>query len=279
MREKYLEGRAAWVTGGASGMGRAIAMALAEVGADVAIGSLMESERAQVVIKQKVHLVSEDELERTRTELAAHGVRGLAQSLDVCSNPSVQVFYDRVVATFGQIDILVNAAGTFGVHLMVDHPDALWHRTLDVNLHGPYRTIKRCLPGMVDRRWGRIINVASTAAQVGAADHSAYCAAKAGLLGLTRCVALEGAPHGVSCNAINPGYVATPMNRLRMMEKIEDEGVSLTVEEYREQLAQDNPQRRLITPEEIGTLAAFLCRDEAFGINAQDVTVSGGSLW
>lgn len=99
------------------------------------------------------------------------------------------------------------------------------------------------------------------------------------MLGLTRCVALEGAPHGVSCNAISPGFVATPMNRLRMVEKMEAEGVDMSVEEYRGKLAQDYPQKRLITVEEIGALAAFLCRDEAFGITMQDLTVAAGSLW
>lgn len=279
MAENYLEGRAAWVTGGASGMGRAIALELAEAGADVAIGSLMDSAHANVVTRQRVYLVSEDELERTRAEIEARGVCAMARPLDVCSNESVKGFYDGVAEAFGKVDILVNAAGTFGVHLIVDHPDALWERTIDINLNGPYRTTKFCLPGMIERKWGRIVNIASTAANVGADDHGAYCAAKSGLLGLTRCVALEGAPHGVSCNAINPGFVATPMNYVRMIEKIEAEGVDMTVDEYRQKLAEDYPQKRLVTAEEIGALAAFLCRDEAFGITGQDVTVAAGSLW
>ena len=279
MPERYLAGRVAWITGGGSGMGRAIAIALAEAGSDVAIGSLMESERADVVSNQKVYLLADEELEQARAEIEERGVRAVARPLDVCSVESVKEFYDNVIQAFGKIDILVNAAGTFGVHSIVDHPDSLWYRTIDINLNGPYRTTRICLPGMIQRKWGRIINIASTGASVGADDHAAYCAAKSGLLGLTRCVALEGAPHGVSCNAISPGFVATPMNRLRMVEKMEVEGVDMTVEEYREKLAQDYPQKRLITVEEIGALAAFLCRDEAFGITMQDLTVAAGSLW
>ncbi len=279
MGENYLKGRVAWVTGGASGMGRAIAIGLGEAGADVAIGSLMVSERANVVTNQKVYLVKDNELEQVRSEIEDCGVRAMAQPLDVCSDKSVREFYDNVVATFGKVDILVNSAATFGVHLMVGHPDDLWHRTIDTNLNGPYRTTKVCLPGMIDRHWGRIVNIGSTSADVGADDHSAYSAAKAGLLGFTRCVALEGAPHDVTCNAIHPSYVATPMNRLRMMEKIEVEGAHLTIEEYREKLAQENPRKRLVTSEEVGALTVFLCRDEASGINAEAIAVTGGSVF
>ncbi len=219
--ERNLVGRAAWVTGGATGIGRAIALALARAGANVAIGSLMRADENTVVPKQKVYLVDEEELAQTRLTIESMGVRGYWWSLDVCNDASVDAFFESAVGALRNIDILVNAAGTFGVHHIVGHPDALWHRTIEVNLNGPYRTIKRCLPGMMERGWGRIVNIASTGANVGADDHAAYCASKSGLLGLTRCVALEGARCGVTCNAINPGWVATPMNRLRLEEKIE----------------------------------------------------------
>ena len=229
--------------------------------------------------KQKVHLVSEEDLIQTQACIESYGVQALATDLDVCSNESVDTFFDTAVATFGKLDIVVNAAGTFGVHVMANHPDALWDRVLDINLNGPYRTIKRCLPAMMERGWGRILNIASTGTNIGADDHAAYCASKSGLLGLTRCVALEGAPHGVTCNAINPGWVATPMNRLRLEEKIEVEEVDLSVEQYRENLATGYPQNRLVEPLEIGALSAFLCRDESLGITGEDITVAAGSLW
>ena len=162
---------------------------------------------------------------------------------------------------------------------MRDHPRALWHRVIDVNLNGPYRTIRCCLARMMDRGWGRIVNIASTGAHVGADDHAAYCASKSGLLGLTRCVALEGASRGVTCNAVNPGWVATPMNRLRLEEKIEVERAGITVEQYRERLANGYPQKRLVTVDDVAATAAFLCLEEARGINGEDVTVAGGSRW
>jgi NAD(P)-dependent dehydrogenase (short-subunit alcohol dehydrogenase family) len=150
---------------------------------------------------------------------------------------------------------------------------------LDVNLTGPYRTIKRCLPGMIERKWGRIVNFASTAANIGYPMHGAYCASKSGLLGLTRCVALEGAPHGVTCNALNPGFVDTDSNLSASRMEIEIAGLEVSVEEYRAQVAQSLPQKRYLKPEEVGALAVFLCRPEALGIEGQDITIAMGSQW
>jgi NAD(P)-dependent dehydrogenase (short-subunit alcohol dehydrogenase family) len=162
---------------------------------------------------------------------------------------------------------------------MVDHPDELWHRMIDINLTGPYRTIKLCFPGMIERRWGRIVNFASTAANVGYPMHSAYCASKSGLLGLTRCVALEGAAHGVTCNAINPGFVDTDSNYSASQQEIEIAGLDVSVDEYRAKVAESLPQKRYLQPGEVAALAAFLCRDEALGIEGEDITIAMGSHW
>lgn len=274
-----MAGRSAWVTGGASGMGRATALRLAQAGADIAIGSLVQSQRAVALHDQNVHTPPDEALTTTKAEIEALGVGCVALPLDVCSDQSVEHSFRLVVDTFGKIDILINAAGSSARKLIADHPDDMWRRIVDTNLNGPYRTIKRCFPGMVERRWGRIINFASTAAKVGYPRHSAYCASKAGLLGLTRCVALEGAPHGVSCNAINPGYVATGSNYSASEQEIAIAGLNISVEEYREQIAAALPQKRFLSPDEVGALAAFLCRDEAFAINAEDITIAMGSLW
>jgi len=279
MAERYLAGRVAWVTGGASGMGRATAMALAKAGADVAVGSLVASQRGVVLKDQNCHTPSDARLAETKAEIESHGGRALALALDVCSDESVTASYEAIVDAFGKVDVLINAAGSSTRKLMVDHPDELWHRMIDTNLNGPYRTIKRCLPGMIERRWGRIVNFASTAANVGYPMHSAYCASKAGLLGLTRCVALEGAPHGVTCNALNPGFVATDSNYSACQQEIAIAGLDLTVEAYRARIAAGLPQKRFLAPGEVAALAAFLCRDEALGIEGEDITIAMGSHW
>ena len=137
--------------------------------------------------------------------------------------------------------------------------------------------IAACLPAMMERGWGRIVNIASTAANVGAPANPAYCASKAGLLGLTRCVALEGAARGVTCNAINPGYVRTGM----MMSNVAQQARArnLSAEQVMEEIVASYPQKRVIEPEEIAALAVFLCSEGARGITSEDVTVAAGSLW
>jgi 3-hydroxybutyrate dehydrogenase len=269
----------AGVTAGASGMGNTTAIALAAAGADVAIGSLVASQRDVVLPDQNCYTPGDEALAETQREIAALGVRALALPLDVCSNESVAACYRQIVDTLGEVDVLINAAGSSVRKYMTDHPDELWHRMLDVNLTGPYRTIKLCLPGMIRHRWGRIVNFASTAASVGYPMHSAYCASKSGLLGLTRCVALEGAPHGVTCNAINPGFVDTGSNYSASQMEIAIGGLEMTVEEYRAKVAADLPQKRFLKPEEVAALAAFLCRPEALGIEGQDITIAMGSQW
>ncbi|MDP9137679.1 MAG: SDR family oxidoreductase [Pseudomonadota bacterium] len=279
MSDRYLSGRTAWVTGGASGMGRASALRLAGAGANVAIGSLVRSQRAVAVKDQNVHTPPDESLEATKAAIEAHGVECVSMPLDVCSDSSVADSFDTIVGRFGKIDILINAAGTSARKLMVDHPDEIWHRLIDTNLSGPFRTIRHCFPGMVERRFGRIVNFASTAANVGYVRHSAYCASKSGLLGLTRCVALEGAAHGVSCNAINPGWVATDSNYSACRQEIAIAGLDISVEEYRAQVAESLPQKRFLDPDEVAALVAFLCRDEAHSINAEAINIAMGSLW
>ncbi|MDZ4737370.1 MAG: SDR family oxidoreductase [Rhodospirillaceae bacterium] len=277
MTERFLEGRVAWVTGGASGMGRAIALALARAGADVAIGSLLEGGllSGAAFTTRPDRNALDDVVRAIRSEK----VRCFADNLDVRSNGSIDAFHAAAVRELATIDILVNAAGVAAQEAIVGHSDDTWQNVLDVNLSGAYRTIKRCMGPMVERRWGRIVNIASTAANVGWPRHSAYCASKAGLLGLTRCVALEGAEHGVTCNAINPGSVGTELMRLDVLRQIETHGQTGSVEENFARIAEAMPQKRLIEPDEIAALAVFLCRDEAAAMTMQDLTVSGGALW
>ena len=278
MSDTFLDGRAALVTGGASGMGRAIALALASAGADVAIGSRLREGEADTTTGEVVYLPGRSELDATAGEIEALGASALAMGLDVASMDSVRGFCDAAAARFGKVDILVNAAGITAEHTIAGHDDALWDRVIEVNLTGTYRTIKLCLPGMIERKWGRIVNIASTAAAVGAATSGAYCASKAAVVGLSRCVALEGAAHGVTCNAISPTWVETAFGK-DWMTDIAEKQEGRSGEAYIAEAKAQNPQGRLIQPCEIGALALFLCRDEALGVTMQDLTVSAGSLW
>ncbi len=277
MTERFLAGRTAWVTGGASGMGRAIALALARAGADVAIGSLLEG--GALADGAYTTLPDQRTLDEVARSIRAQNVRCHAGPLDLRRNESVDAFHEATVRALGPVDILVNAAGVAAQEAIAGHSDDTWQNVIDVNLSGAYRTIKRCMGPMIERSWGRIINVASTAANVGWPRHGAYCASKAGLLGLTRCVALEGAEHGITCNAINPGSVGTELMRLDVLRQIEQHRQDGTVEENFARIAAAMPQKRLIEPEEIAALAVFLCREEARGLTMEDLTVSAGALW
>lgn len=264
------------VTGGASGMGLAMSVAFASAGADVAIGSLLAGNKQAE--GEVTHLPGQDQLDSAHALLEGQGVGSLAMNLDVTSDDSVEAFFQATAKRFGKVDILVNAAGITAEHTIVGHSDPLWNRVIEVNLTGTYRAIKRALPGMIERKWGRIINIASTAATVGAVTSGAYCASKAGVVGLTRCVALEGAPHGVTCNAISPTWVDTGFAR-EWMTDIAEKQEHRTGDEYVSDVKKSNPQGRLISPTEIGALALFLCTDGAAGITMEDLRVSAGSLW
>ena len=277
MTERFLDGRVAWVTGGVTGIGFAAARGLAAAGADVAVGSLPA--RGSLGSGPYATQASDREIEQAGDALAQLGVRTFARGFDLRDDGQVEAFYSAAIEALGPVDILVNAAGVCAQGPVTNMSDETWATVLDINLNGPYRTIKRCLPGMLERGWGRIVNIASTAANVGHPGFAAYCASKAALLGLTRCVALEGAAHGVSCNAINPGSVETGLTRLGSERRVRQGGQGATVEENLERIAAAMPQKRLIQPEEIAALAVFLCRNEALGLTMEDITLSAGAHW
>ncbi len=278
MTERFLEGRAAVVTGGASGQGHAVALALAKAGCDVAIGSYLFDDPSAEERADTSRLTQAD-LERAVAAIEDLGVRAAGCHHDLRSDELCQGLVDLAVERFGKVDILMNVAGISMLQPIVGHDDAIWHRVIDTNLTGPYRMIKRCLPGMIERGWGRIVNVASTAANIGDAEYPAYCSSKSGVLGLTRCVALEGAPHGVTCNAINPGYVRTGMMISEFERRTRERGDNRSVEQQIADVEASYPQGRLIEPEEIAALAVFFCRDDARGLTMESINVAGGSLW
>jgi 3-hydroxybutyrate dehydrogenase len=199
------------------------------------------------------------------------------QRLDVADVDSVDAFVAGLAAAHGHADILVNSAGISTHELVCGHDEQSWLDVIDINLSGPFRMIRACLPKMIERRWGRIINIASTAATTAVADHAAYCASKSGLLGLNRAVALEGAPHGVSSVVISPTWVQTEMFDNSMAIQARNAGRS--VEDEIAALVALQPQQRLVQPKELGTLAAFLCHDDALAITMEDIQMNAGTLW
>jgi NAD(P)-dependent dehydrogenase (short-subunit alcohol dehydrogenase family) len=272
-----LSGRSAVVTGGFSGMGFAIATALAKAGANVAVGSYVAPPDA--ARNDAAYYPGADEIERVRTSLAAHGTKVHAAHLDVRDAGAIRRFLDAAEAACGPADILVNAAGTTAEQPVCGHADELWLKILDTNLNGAFRMMREVLPGMIERKWGRIVNIGSTAASVGWKDNPAYCASKAGLLGLTRCVALEGAPHGVTCAMVSPTWVETELMRRNVEQVVAREGKGRSPAEAMAEIAAQNPQQRIIQPGEIAGTVAFLCSEAAKGITAENIQITGGALW
>ena len=275
MIERYLAGRAAMVTGGASGQGRAIALALAEHGADVAIGSYLAT-HGPAAAEEDTYLPPRGDLDAVCHEIMARGAGAVGCDLDVRRTDSVEAFHAAAVNAFGKVDILINVAGVCAEQAVCGHSESLWLDIIDTNLNGYFRTTRACLPAMIERGWGRIVNIASTAASVGAKDNPAYCASKSGILGLTRCVALEGAPHGVTCVMISPTWVETELMRRNVAQVVAREGKGRSVEAAMDEFRKGNPQGRMMQPEEIAALFAFLASDDATYMTGHVFTCDGG---
>ena len=256
--EQWHKGRVAVVTGGAEGIGRAISEVLARRGAQVVIGARRCADSAYA-------------------KAVEDATGSPALGLDVCDPASVGTFFESVKNRLGPPAILVNAAG-ISVHQKIsEHDDKAWDDVIETNLTGCYRTIRACLPGMLDGGWGRIVNIASTAATTADVTHGAYCASKAGLLGLTRAVALEGAPRGVTCTTVSPTWVETEMLRASAAKMAARAGTTREAEIAG--MAEANPQGRLVQPSEIAELVSFLCSDLAPGLTKEDIQVNAGAHW
>jgi len=272
-----LAGRSAVITGGLTGQGLAIAHALAAAGANVAVGSYVGQARGR---SGDAAAYPEDAVVATvRADLAASGGKVYAGHLDVRDTAAVRLFLAAAEAACGPADILVNAAGTTAEQPVCGHDDALWDKIVDTNLTGAFRMMRELLPGMIARGWGRIINIGSTAATTGWKDNPAYCASKAGLLGLTRCVALEGAAHGVTSVMISPTWVETELMHRNVAQVVAREGKGRSLADALAEIAAANPQGRIIQPTEIASLAVFLCSEGARGLTMENIQITGGALW
>lgn len=273
----HLAGRSAVITGGLTGQGLAIAEALAGAGAHVAVGSFVREAAGRQ--GDAAAYPDPEEILAVRERLERFGTKVHAGHLDVRDATGIAGFAAAAEAACGPADILVNAAGTTAEQPVSGHSDELWLKIIDTNLNGAFRMIRTYLPGMMARGWGRVINIGSTAATVGWKDNPAYCASKAGLLGLTRCVALEGAPHGVTAVMISPTWVETELMRRNVQQVIDREGGGRTLEDAMADIARQNPQNRIIQPSEIAALAVFLSGEGARGITMENIQISGGALW
>lgn len=272
-----LAGRSAVVTGGLTGQGLAIAHELASQGANVSVGSYVSEAAGRR--GDAAAYPDPAEIVAVRTALEAHGTKIFAGHLDVRDAGAIRQFLADAEAACGPADILVNAAGTTAEQPVAGHSDELWLKIIDTNLNGAFRMIRELLPGMVERKWGRIVNIGSTAATVGWKDNPAYCASKSGLLGLTRCVALEGAPHGVTCVMVSPTWVETELMRRNVEQVVVREGRGRTLQQAMADIAAQNPQNRIIQPDEVAALVAFLCGERAKGITMENIQITGGALW
>jgi NAD(P)-dependent dehydrogenase (short-subunit alcohol dehydrogenase family) len=271
-----LSGRVALITGGASGIGRAIALRLAEEGAYICIMSLSR-DRVQLLPGELKYFASTSELQETRKAVEGLGSQCLAIEGDVSAPSDVSRMVSAAVKDFGRLDILVNNAATSCVHPVLDHNDESFLRVIMVNLFGAYLCTKTVLPHMISGGWGRVISIASTSAHVAAANYGAYTASKHGLLGFSRSVALEVAQNNITVNTISPGTVETPSTPLHIGKSAEQAGFSL--DEMRKRWLSDYPQKRFVLPEEIAGLVSYLCTDEARAINGEDIRVTTGAMW
>jgi 3-oxoacyl-[acyl-carrier protein] reductase len=265
-----LSGRVALVTGGSRGLGRADALTLGRAGADVVIadiqvesdpgkdaeryGPLAQAARSQGLVYS----------EATAEEICALGRRAAAVKCDVTERGQVEEAVSRAVEEFGSVDILVNNAGTLDhVGQLPDQRPELWERDLQVNLTGAFNCAQAVWPHMKERGWGRIVNMASVAGTLGGFGQASYSTTKAGLLGLTRSLALEGARHGITCNAIVPGIIGT-------------EAFHFGNPEMNERMVRRTAMRRAGEPQDIANAIAFLCSDLAAYITGVGLNVSGG---
>jgi 3-hydroxybutyrate dehydrogenase len=249
-----IEGKVAIVTGAASGIGLAIARDFAKQGIRVTLS----------------------DIDVAGGQAAAAELPGARfQAADMTKSADIERLVADTIAAEGQVDILVNNAGIQYVAPITEFPEAKWRQIIDLMLTAPFLLTKAVLPEMYTRKWGRIINIASVHALRASAFKSAYVSAKHGLLGLTRVTALEGAEHGVTCNAICPSYVRTPLVEKQIADQARVHGIpeSEVVEKI---MVAEAPIHRLLEPEEVAQLVTYLCTDAASGITGSAQSIDCG---
>ena len=254
------EGKNAVVTGSTSGIGLGIAEALAGAGMKVMLNGFGDPA----------------EIEALRADLEArHGMTVGYHGADMTKPDEIADLVSTTAERFGSLDVVVNNAGIQNVAPIEEFPVEKWDAILAINLSSAFHTTRLALPGMKAGKWGRIINVASAHGLVASPFKSAYVAAKHGVLGLTKTVALEAAEFGVTCNAICPGYVRTPLVEKQIPDTAKARGIS-EEEVVRDVMLGPQPTKKFVTVEEVGALAVFLCSDGAASVTGTALSVDGG---
>lgn len=255
-----LKGKVALVTGSTSGIGLAMARAIAAQGADIMLNGFGEA----------------GEIEAIRSGLAGEfGVRVAYNAADMSSGEDCAGLVRAAQTELGGCDILVNNAGIQYTAPIEEFPVERWDAIIAINLSQSFHTIRAALPGMYERGWGRIINIASVHGRVASVNKAAYVAAKHGLVGLTKVVALEAAGRGVTCNAICPGWVLTPLIQAQVDIRAAEKGLSQE-DAKANLLAEKQPSKQFATTEQVGGLAAFICSPAADQITGQELGIDGG---
>jgi NAD(P)-dependent dehydrogenase (short-subunit alcohol dehydrogenase family) len=258
MTPASLSGLHAVVTGGGSGIGAATAEALAQAGARITLmgrdAERLHTERARLAAFADVHCVT----------------------VDVTREASVETAFAEAATRLGTVDILVNNAGQAQAAPFMKTDAALWQRLLEVNLTGAFYCTKAVLPAMVEKASGRIVNVASTAGQIGYPYVAAYCAAKHGVIGLTRALALEVATKGITVNAVCPGYTETELLDSALAQVVSKTGRN--IEDARAALQSLNPQQRFVRPDEVAQAVAWLASPASASVTGQSISISGGEV-
>lgn len=252
-----LNGKTALVTGSTSGIGLGIACKLAEAGADVMLNGFGDVEAAIA-------------------QVAVHGTRVLHHTADVSDAAQIEEMVSQTKRDLGSLDVLINNAGIQHVAPVEQFPVERWDSIIAINLSSVFHTMRLALPGMRERNWGRIINISSVHGLVASAQKAAYVAAKHGVIGLTKTVALETATTGITCNALCPGWVLTPLVQQQIDSKAREHGDAARA--TRELLMEKQPSLDFVTPEELGELTLFLCSEAGRQVRGAAWNIDGGWL-
>ena len=257
---RILSGRVALITGSTSGIGLGVARELAASGSNVILNGFGDAA----------------EIESLRKSIeSTHHVRALYDAADMTKPEEIAAAVARAERELGSLDIVVNNAGIQHTAPIEEFPVDKWNSILAINLSSAFHTVQHALPGMRKRGWGRIINVASAHGLVASPFKAAYVAAKHGLIGLTKVIALETAVSGITCNAICPGWVLTPLVQKQIDAMAKADGISVAAAETK-LLSAKQPSQRFATPEQIGALTVFLCSDAASSMTGASLPVDGG---